>query len=249
MKTYKKVFIALWAVSVMLMALVGFQEVRKSADKASATKLSAVSDAITDYARAQKELPNSLDEIKNQDTSNLTYKKLTETSYELCTTFVTSIPGRVRSETQSQVYVYAHDSGYQCFKAEPTVLKTATRQTTSSGSVSVKARDTEREIDIKAIHAQLEAYYAQNGSYPTRAQLNNLNFRNVSMKGLETEWLKDPSGRTATLLAEPSPNNYYGYQATTSDGTACDNMTKMCGKYTLTAALESGSIYRKNSLN
>lgn len=248
MKTYKKVFIALWTVAALLMILIGLQEVRKSADNQNASKLNAASNAITDYARAQKKLPDSLAEIKQQDTDGLTYKKLSDTSYELCTTFITDEPGRPRSDTPSQIYVYAHDKGYQCFKAEPTSLKTATRKTSNTGSVTVRARDTERQTDIKNVHAQLEAYYAQNGKYPSLTELNDINFRASNMKGLDTQWLKDPAGPAATLLASPS-GNYYSYQATASNGTACGSNGKACSSYTLTAVLEAGGTYFKKSLN
>ena len=43
--------------------------------------------------------------------------------------------------------------------------------TTFTG-IQQKARDTERQTDIKAVHGQLEAYYAQNGAYPALADLN-----------------------------------------------------------------------------
>ena len=44
--------------------------------------------------------------------------------------------------------------------------------TTFTG-IQQKARDTERETDIKALQGQIEAYYAQNGNYPTRTNVND----------------------------------------------------------------------------
>ena len=60
--------------------------------------------------------------------------------------------------------------------------------TTYSG-IQQKGRDTERQTDIKAIHGQLEAYYAQNGHYPTLANVNDSTFRGANMKGLDADAL------------------------------------------------------------
>src|SRR5882757_3970226 len=65
--------------------------------------------------------------------------------------------------------------------------------TTFTG-IQQKARNTERQTDIKAIHGQVEAYYAQNGRYPTLANLNDVTWRGANMKGLDPEALKDPKG-------------------------------------------------------
>src|SRR3982751_6956611 len=58
--------------------------------------------------------------------------------------------------------------------------------------IQQKARDTERKTDVNAIHGQVEAYYAQNGKYPTLANLNDSTWRGSNMKGLDAEALKDP---------------------------------------------------------
>src|SRR3982751_7135212 len=63
--------------------------------------------------------------------------------------------------------------------------------TTFTG-IQQKARNTERTTDIKALHGQVEAYYAQNGKYPTLANLNDSTWRTANMKGLDKEALKDP---------------------------------------------------------
>src|SRR5215210_4043905 len=73
--------------------------------------------------------------------------------------------------------------------------------TTFTG-IQQKARNTERETDIKAIHGQVEAYFAQNGKYPTLANLNDgtptTGFRAVNMKGLDQEALRDPKTAAGT---------------------------------------------------
>lgn len=252
MKTYKKVFIGLWITAAILSVIVGMQELRKQDDVLTVSKINATSNSITDYARAQQRLPESLADLSRKDTEGITYKKLSETSYELCATFITVVPGVQRSDTASEIYVYSHKSGYQCFKAEPTTLKNrsgTTQQNNSTFATSqLRARDTERQTDIKALHGQIEAYYAQNGRYPTLINMNTTSFRAANMKGLDVEALKDPVGKQANLTAAPT-KNYYSYTVTASGGGNCDNTAKDCAVYTLTATLEAGGTYTKNSLN
>lgn len=120
--------------------------------------------------------------------------------------------------------------------------------TTFTG-IQKKARDTERTTDIKAIHGQVEAYYAQNGKYPTLANLNDSAWRTANMKGLDQEALKDPKNQTASpydLVAAPAVN-VYSYEVTPGD---CDNGAGGdCSGYTFTARLEGGTDFIKSALN
>lgn len=109
-----------------------------------------------------------------------------------------------------------------------------------------QAKDTERETDINAIRSHLEAYYADNGFYPTLTQLNTPSWLSSNLRGLEPSALQDPDGTVKTLASAPAPK-IYAYQATTSAGTACSGKT--CQKYTLTATLSTGERYVKKSLN
>lgn len=109
--------------------------------------------------------------------------------------------------------------------------------TTFSG-IQRKARDTERQTDIKAIYGQLEAYYAQNGAYPALAEVNT-----TTLQGLDAEALKDPKG--GALGATASANNY-GYAVTPA---GCTTSAKDCTGYTLTANLEGGGTFTKTALN
>src|SRR5258708_1962844 len=70
--------------------------------------------------------------------------------------------------------------------------------TTFTG-IQQKARDTERTTDIKALHGQIEAYYASKGNYPSLTDMNDSTWRGTNMKGLDQEALKDPKGSTYTL--------------------------------------------------
>src|SRR5688572_1093033 len=66
--------------------------------------------------------------------------------------------------------------------------------TTFSG-IQRKARNAERQSDIKAIHTQLEAYYNEANSYPTLDQMNDSSSdARTKMKSLDPEALKDPQG-------------------------------------------------------
>ena len=119
--------------------------------------------------------------------------------------------------------------------------------TTFTG-IQQKARNTERTTDIKALHGQVEAYYAQNGKYPTLANMNDDTWRTTNMKGLDKEALKDPKG-TTYVLADAPASDAYSYAVTASDGSACDNTTKDCAQYTLTATYEGGGTFSKSNLN
>lgn len=114
--------------------------------------------------------------------------------------------------------------------------------------IQQKARDTERKTDINAIHGQLEAYQAQNGSYPERADVNDATWRAANMKGFAGAALQDPKGDAQTLEAATDLNDY-GYAPTQTDGSACTTAAGDCAKYTLQATLEAGGTYDKNSLN
>ena len=127
--------------------------------------------------------------------------------------------------------------------------------TTFTG-IQKKARDTERQTDVKALHGQLEAYYAQYGAYPglgtqgSNDGLNDSTWRGSFMKGLDAEALKDPKGSTQALCATPS-TTCYGYAVFQTDGTtACTTAAADCALFTLTASLEGGGTYFvKSNLN
>jgi prepilin-type N-terminal cleavage/methylation domain-containing protein len=119
--------------------------------------------------------------------------------------------------------------------------------TTFTG-IQQKARDTERTTDIKALHGQVEAYYAQKGSYPSLTDMNSSSWRGTNMKGLDAEALKDPKGSAQTLGASASATQY-GYTVTNSSGGSCESDDTTCATYTLTANLEGGGSFSKNNLN
>lgn len=123
--------------------------------------------------------------------------------------------------------------------------------TTFSG-IQQKSRNTERETDVKAVHGQLEAYYAQNGRYPTLANVNDSGAANAwvetNLKGLDREALKDPKSSAGDPydLGTAAAANIYSYVVTPS---GCDNSTTDCTGYTLTATKEGGGTFEKKALN
>lgn len=117
--------------------------------------------------------------------------------------------------------------------------------------VQQKARDSERKTDVNGLHAQVEAYYAQNGFYPTFANMNDetatTGFRVVELKGLDNEAFRAPGGTATTFAAATATTTQYAYVPVPAD---CDNTTgNECTGYTLSADLEGESAnYTKSSL-
>jgi prepilin-type N-terminal cleavage/methylation domain-containing protein len=117
-------------------------------------------------------------------------------------------------------------------------------------SVERNQRNQTRENDISNIYEQLEAYYVDNSQYPTLADMNNPAWLAINMKNLNTGDLRDPSGKNETLVSYPA-KNVYSYDVTSTDGSVCNDTTKICAHYTLTATLEDSftKTFVKSSLN
>ncbi|HSX30101.1 MAG TPA: type II secretion system protein [Candidatus Saccharimonadales bacterium] len=114
--------------------------------------------------------------------------------------------------------------------------------------IQQKARNTKRQTDINAVSSHVEAFYASNGYYPTLAHMNDSTWRGSNVKGLDPAALKDPKGSAQTLVAAPAANSY-AYAVTDDTGSAanCAADETVCSKYTLTATLEGGGTYVKQS--
>ena len=125
--------------------------------------------------------------------------------------------------------------------------------------VQAKARDSKRQTDIGALDSHLEAFFAENGYYPTIVDLKSGSFLSANMKGFDPKALCDPKSLTSTntdcstptiVDQAPAANTYlYTYQATggTCDETAASSSTNECTSFTLTAELEGGGIFQKKS--
>ena len=121
--------------------------------------------------------------------------------------------------------------------------------TTFSG-IQRKARNTERETDVKAVHGQLEAYFAQNNSYPDggTSGIGSASWATANLKGLDAQALKDPkaqAGQDAPTSGTGS-GTQYGYAPTPA---GCTTAANDCTGYTLTANLEGGGTFTKTNLN
>lgn len=130
--------------------------------------------------------------------------------------------------------------------SDPSTDTTAPATTTSASSgIQAKAQDSERQTDIMALQGQLEAYYAENGWYPTLSQVNDATWRSQNMKGLDSAALADPVGGKQAL-ATAATATQYGYSVSNCDGTPAQGD---CQNYKLTAILSDGELFVRESLN
>ncbi|MEI6237160.1 MAG: hypothetical protein WCP03_00985 [Candidatus Saccharibacteria bacterium] len=146
-----------------------------------------------------------------------------------------------------------YDSNYNNFGSSVDYYNTSLL-----ASSDKSGRDTKRLTDIKSMHSQLEAYFAQNGSgYPALTDFNTVSWRAINMKGLDDISLCDPSASSQVhcVLVSAPQSKVYSYQTWEDDGTTvCKAKNDQgCPKYTLTVTLESSingsSTYVKKSLN
>jgi prepilin-type N-terminal cleavage/methylation domain-containing protein len=115
--------------------------------------------------------------------------------------------------------------------------------------VQQKARDTKRETDIKALASQLEVYYANNGSYPALAQLQDNTWVQANLKGLDTAGLVAPNGTGSNTMSATASKTTYQYVPTP---TGCTTAAKDCTGYTVTAQREASGaadIVKQNLSN
>ncbi|HSW36740.1 MAG TPA: prepilin-type N-terminal cleavage/methylation domain-containing protein [Candidatus Saccharimonadales bacterium] len=119
--------------------------------------------------------------------------------------------------------------------------------TTYTG-IQAKARNSKRQTDVQSIQTQLEAYFAQNGHYPSLTDMNDSSWLTTNMKSLDVGALKDPQGSGSTLVTAPVAKSY-AYAVANSGGTSCESDDTTCATYTLTATLEGGGTYAKSNLD
>lgn len=124
---------------------------------------------------------------------------------------------------------------------------------TTYNGIQQKARNTERTTDLKTFQSQLEAYYANNGRYPTSTNLGsgtgNDTWAAANLKGMDKETLRDPKAAAGdySLSTTATPTNKYSYAPAPS---GCDNSATDCTSYKLYATPEGGgSVIEYDSLN
>lgn len=124
--------------------------------------------------------------------------------------------------------------------------------TTYSG-IQGKARDAKRQSDLQAVQTQIEAFYSNNGYYPSYANLSSSSWDTTNLKSLDQGALHDPSNSATgiTLSNTTTSGHNYEYVAKDSSGSAsnCETTDTTCASYTLTAQLESGTVYTKTNLD
>ncbi|MDB5185061.1 MAG: ral secretion pathway protein [Candidatus Saccharibacteria bacterium] len=124
---------------------------------------------------------------------------------------------------------------------------------TTYAGIQSKGRNTKRTTDIGAIQQKLEAYYAENGNYPSLANMNDFSsggFFQTSMKGLDQAALYDPSAAdksAANPLKATPAKNVYAYAPTNDSGASCESDATTCTKYTLTGTYE-GQVDGKSTI-
>lgn len=250
----KVLFIVLWSISAALIILSVTIELQRKSDEQLVQSMNRASQKISDYVQKQSRLPESLAEAGFNE-AGISYGQESASIYELCAVFKQRTKYYSKSDyLNSQLYVSIHDKGRQCFKAQPTRLKektvkvNATSNLTSIFSQANNSQDIERQTDIKAIHGQLEAYYATSGRYPLLSDLNSPTWRAKNMKGLDREALKDPTGSSYSLELFAS-KNVYSYEVKNAQTSMCLRAEETCDSYTLVATLSTGQKYTKSSLN
>jgi prepilin-type N-terminal cleavage/methylation domain-containing protein len=113
--------------------------------------------------------------------------------------------------------------------------------------IQQKARDSKRETDIDALDSHLEAFYADNGYYPTITDMTSSSWVANNMKGLDPSALTDPKGTLITGNAPATGTYVYSYVTQGCTTTQASSSTNGCTSFVLTAELEAGGTFAKSS--
>lgn len=118
--------------------------------------------------------------------------------------------------------------------------------------IQARARDSERQSDIKALQSQLEAYNANAGGYPSLTDINDPTWRTNNKFSLELKTFADPKTPSLTTLVGTATPNRYLYTTTPS---GCVSPTAasgtVCSAYNLSSVSEVDSTksFTATSLN
>jgi len=122
---------------------------------------------------------------------------------------------------------------------------------TTYAGIQAKARDSKRSSDVKSLQTQIEAFFSQQGYYPSRADMNNAGWRTTNMPSLDHNAIKDPKSTTAQcditsnssscFAASPTTGQHYQYlpQDSGGSGANCEATDTTCSQYTLVANYEN----------
>lgn len=114
-----------------------------------------------------------------------------------------------------------------------------------TNGIQRQARDTKRQTDVSSLQTQLEAYYSQNGHYPSLKDMNDPTWLDTNMKTLDQTALIDPLSTASDKPLVPAPTaKRYAYEVKGNDGASCEIDDTKCVRYTLTAIFEDSSTGR-----
>lgn len=125
--------------------------------------------------------------------------------------------------------------------------------TTYSG-IQGKARNSKRQTDLASLQTHLEAYYNDNGYYPTLDNLNSATWVKANMKGTDLGAFSDPSdpANSTLVTGTTAVAKKYAYDVRDTANAVCTTAAN-CTSYTLTAKYEGtvngADTYVKSSLN
>lgn len=102
-----------------------------------------------------------------------------------------------KEKTSTSIYDYDDVMPLNTTKSSPT---TTTNNTTNSSNTQIKARDTERNADIKALASKAEEYYAINGVYPTSCSAL------TSLSGITASSKKAPNSTSNNSCSTVKPS-------------------------------------------
>jgi hypothetical protein len=126
-------------------------------------------------------------------------------------------------------------------------LESGAPRSTSSDSLSERAKDVFRQNNVMTLVTLVEKYYAENSFFPTLAELNDPAWVRSNLPELDSSTLKDPDGTTEMLAAKPT-KGAYSYQVSADDSlSSCDNQEIFCYNYRITAFLSNGTAYVQTS--
>lgn len=124
---------------------------------------------------------------------------------------------------------------------------------TTYGGIQSKARNSKRQVDLQSLQTQIEAFYSQNGYYPSLTDMNSGAWRTINMKSLDVGAMTDPSNPGVSTLVTAPVLKSYAYQVTDNAGATCESTDTTCAKYTLTASYEGtvngAATYTKANLD
>ncbi len=136
----------------------------------------------------------------------------------------------------------------QAFGVDPLGSGTATPGI-SGGSTQSRAQDSKRRADVGVIQTQVEAFFSENGYYPSLTDLNSPSWLKTNMKSLDVTALVDPSAPAGSKLVSVPAAHAYAYQVTNEKGLSCEADDTACVIYTLTATMSDGTTYKKENLD